>query len=298
MTMPTFLVIGAAKAGTTSLRHYLAQHPEIYMAPRGEPSFFAHAGESYKFHGPGDDDWTFVTDRDEYARLFAPGAAYSARGEISPRYLYFEKAAPRIREHIPEARLIAILRHPVDRAYSHFLMNRGRDCEPVADFALAMEQEADRLARGWGWDWCYVGAGLYHHQLSRYTERFAAANLKVFFYEEYRNDQDRFFGELFDFLGVDSGFRPDTSVRAREASLPRNYHLYRLVERRGPLKSRVSGLVPRGLKDAIKQRLHRLNAARPTPLDPELRRALFEKHFRADAKRLPALVGKTPEWLT
>lgn len=297
MTMPTFLVIGAAKAGTTSLRHYLTQHPEIYMAARGEPSFFAHADNSQKFYGPGDNEWTFVTAREDYERLFTPGAAYRARGEISPRYLYFEKAAARIRAHVPDVRLIAILRHPVDRAYSHFLMNRGRDCEPITDFALALEQEAHRLNRGWGWDWCYVGAGLYHQQLSRYIERFPRQHIKVFFYEEYRNDECRFFADLFSFIGVDNSFRPDTRARARKANLPRNYQLYRALERRGGLKSLLASLLPGDLKHAAKRGLHRLNATRPPPLDLELRQTLFDKHFRADAERLAVLIHQTPDWL-
>jgi len=294
MTMPNFLVIGAAKAGTTSLRTYLDQHPEIFVPGRGEPSFFAHEGETPRYKGPGDDDWngTLFTDLAAYEALFDPVDGQAAVGEISPRYLYFEKAPERIAARIPEARLIAILRHPVDRAYSHFLMNRSRGCEPAATLAEAIELEATRAEQGWGWDWSYVGAGLYHAQLQRYFARFPPDRIKVFLYEDLK-DQDTFFPDLFDFLGVDPDFRPDTSARHRKAQAPRSYALQQVVKQPSAAKSLVKQLVPAGARMKAREWIMSRNAVAPERLSPEVRRALFDRHFAAECRRLESLIGRS-----
>lgn len=294
MTLPNYLVIGAAKAGTTSLRSYLEQHPEVFVTARGEPSFFAHEGETLAFSGPGDDDWNgaFVTDIDVYRSLFAGAEGCRAVGEISPRYLYFEGAPERIARHVPEARLIAILRHPVDRAYSHYLMNRSRGCEPAATLPEAIAREAERQAEGWGWDWRYVGAGLYHRQLERYHARFPRERIKVLLYEDLK-DQEAFFADLFAFLGVDPGFRPDTSVRHRKASLPKSYALQHLVKQPGPAKAALKRLVPPDTRARAKAWLASWNATAPERLDPDIRRDLFERHFAEECRRLEPLIGRS-----
>ena len=140
------------------------------------------------FKGPGDDDWVFVTQIDDYEALFSDARPQQLLGDISPRYLFFEQAARRIHDYVPNARLIAILRQPVERAYSHYLMNRSRGCEPERDFPAAIALENERWARGWGWDWCYAGAGRYHQQLQRYYELFKPEQILVFLYEEWEKE--------------------------------------------------------------------------------------------------------------
>ena len=286
MSLPNYLVIGAAKAGTTSLRTYLDQHPEIFVTARGEPSFFAHEGETLAFSGPGDEEWAdaFVTGLDAYRDLFAGAGGYKASGEISPRYLHFEKAPERIAHHVPEARLIAILRHPVDRAYSHYLMNRGRDCEPAETLSEAIAKEAEREAQGWGWDWRYVGIGLYHGQMERYYSRFPESQIKVFLYEDLK-DQKAFFKELFTFLGVDARFQPDTSIRHRKASLPKSFALQRMMKEPGIAENAIKRLLPAGARAKAKQWASSWNTKTPEGLDPEVRRNLFERHFAEDCRR-------------
>src|SRR5690606_23487060 len=153
MPLPNFLVIGAAKAGTTSLHRYLGGHPEVFVPPRGEPSVFAHDAGAPRSREPGAEAWAAVADLPRYARLSAGAEGKVAVGEVSPRYLYCERWCERIKRHVPDVRLVAVLRHPVDRAYSHFLMNRDRRCEPESDFRRAIEREDERAALNWGWDW-------------------------------------------------------------------------------------------------------------------------------------------------
>lgn len=290
--LPNFLVIGAAKAGTTSLRHYLSEHPEIFVPDRGEPSFFAHEGRPPAFCGPGDDEWQFVTEIEKYERLFEGAEAFSAVGEISPRYLYFEASAGRIEHHVPDARLIVVLRHPVDRAYSHFLMNRDRRCEPERDFVEAIEKEAAREAQGWGWDWRYVGLGRYHEQLRRYYDRFDDRQILVMLYDDLKHDRDAFFSELFGFLGVRPDFKPDTSVRHREASLPRIPALRSLVDRPNALKKTLAPLLAVVPYRRMKAKISAWNNVRPDPLSASVRREVLERHFLSDLERLEGLIGR------
>jgi len=292
MPFPNFLVIGAAKSGTTSLRGYLAQHPDIYMTWRGEPSFFVHEGERVDFCGPGDDEWTFITSIDEYRALFQDAGDERAVGEISPRYLYFERASERIQHYAPAMRLLAILRHPVDRAYSHFLMNKARNCEPAADLRAAINTEVERAARGWGWDWRYVGAGRYHEQLQRYYARFDPAQIHVMLHDDYRADPRQFFASLFSFLGVDPSFEPDTSRRYREASLPRSQALRAVVERQHPLKAAVGAALPASWRARVKTLVTAWNSTPPPALEAELRAEIFERCFEADCARLEELIGR------
>ena len=145
--LPTFLVIGAQKSGTTSLVHYLAAHPQVY-ARTDELHFF----DRYYERGL---DW--------YSSQFEDAAAV---GESSPEYMFRPEVAPRIAADLPGVKLVAILRDPVDRAYSQYWHNRTRGHEPLS-FEDALAAEPDRASdlERYG----YVGRGRYAEQLARFT---------------------------------------------------------------------------------------------------------------------------------
>ena len=304
MRLPDFIIIGAAKCGTTSLYHYLNQHPEIYMSPRGEPSFFAHEGQQLDFKGPGDDEWNFITDISDYKLLFADAPIRAAIGEVSPRYLFFEQSHRRIAHYIPEARLVVILRHPVDRAYSHFLMNRRRGCEPESDFRRAIQKEIERAKRGWGWDWRYIGAGLYSEQLQRYYRAFSREQIKVFLYHELKETPGRLFQELFHFLEVGDSFKPNMSTQHRSAFAPHSYLLQALLRNTGPFMSIANRLLPPRILKGFKKVITTLNATQPETLSKEAKQELFERYFEDDCAKLESMIkrdlsgwkSQTPEY--
>ena len=147
MRLPTFLVIGAAKSGTTSLHRYLGQHPDIFVSRVKEPGFFAFEGQSLDFDGPGD-EWiqqTVATNIDAYAHHFEGVTSEKAIGESSPVYLYSKEAPGRIATHLENPHLIAILRDPVDRAFSQFLFFVQCGREPLRDFGAALDAESSRI---------------------------------------------------------------------------------------------------------------------------------------------------------
>ncbi len=122
MTLPDFFVAGAPKAGTTALHAALAQHPELYLSPVKEPKFFLTDGPPPTQGGPGDAKTyrEHVWRRQDYEDLFAAAPPGTRRGESTPFYLYSHDAQRRIRALIPQARLIVVLRDPVERAHSNW----------------------------------------------------------------------------------------------------------------------------------------------------------------------------------
>ena len=165
--MPDFLVIGAPKAGTTALHAALSEHPGLYLSAIKEPKFFLSDGPPPDRGGPGD-ALTYrehVWRRPDYEALFAAAPAGTLRGESTPLYLYDRAAMRRIRDTLPAARLIVIVRDPVERAHSNWTHLWSAGLEPVADFVRACGEEERRIAAVWASFWHYIGLGRYGEQL-------------------------------------------------------------------------------------------------------------------------------------
>ena len=148
--LPNFLVIGTGRAGTTSLYHYLAQHPQIFMSPVKEPKFFALEGHSLDFRGPGDERIRAetTTTLSAYRQLFDGVRDEIAVGEASTLYLSHETAPDAIARYVPDVRLIALLRDPAARAHSAFQHLTRDGWEPLAEFEEALRDEPRRIAEG------------------------------------------------------------------------------------------------------------------------------------------------------
>lgn len=298
MTLPNFLVIGAAKGGTTALHRYLAQHPEIYMSQRKELEFFPFENQKPDYQGPYDHlhSSSITTSIEDYRGYFAASAGYAARGESSPLYLYLSRSAERIRHYIPEAKLIAILRHPAERAYSHHMMLR-RDGLETLSFAEALAAEDQRVADKWGHTWHYRRRGLYAAQLKRYFDLFKREQLKIYLYEDYLADPVGLMQDLFRFLNVDDTFIPDMSVRHNESKIPRNRALQVYLLESRASKNLVRHFVPTGLSRRIGDSLRRLNTTRAAPFPEELRRR-FTEVYREDIIELQDMLGRDlSHWL-
>lgn len=288
--LPNFVILGAAKAGTSSLHHYLGQHPQVFMSPVKEPKFFAYEGEALRFGGPGDlaKNEKVTTTLAEYRELFAGAGAARAVGESSPVYLYSEKACVRLRRHLPKARLFIVLRDPVERAYSSFLHLRRDGREPLRDFAAALREEPRRSAENYAPLWHYVGMGLYHDQVRRYFETFGRDRVHVWLYEELLADPAAVLRRMFTLLEVDPEFRPDLSRRRNTTLVPKSHRLHALLTGGGP--------VPRLLGKRLTRLLRERNLEKP-PF-PESARPVLAAAFRDDLLRLQNLLGRDlSRWL-
>ena len=306
MTLPNFLVIGAAKAGTSSLEMYLRQHPEIFLnSTWKELRFFAYDGHPPSYAGPGDVESNkhTITTLGTYQAQFQGASGKKAIGEVSPIYLYSERAPERIAHYIPDVKLIAVLRNPVERAYSHY-MNLRRDLrETEGSFARALALEDDRIRKNWEWSWHYRRVGLYHDQLGRYFGRFDSSRIRVFLYDDLQRDPGGMTRDVFRFLGVDDTVVPDTSVRFNVSGLPRSRALPRALMRTrtyllrtlAPVEPYIPTALWRGGGTMI-WALYNANFAKP-PLGDDVRSSLVE-YFRDDVRRLEALIGRDlSHWL-
>jgi hypothetical protein len=295
MTMPNFLVIGAAKAGTTALHRYLAQHPKIYMSETKEIRFFPFENERPTFCGPGDDSDEVVTKIEEYRAFFEAAAAFPVRGEASPLYLYYAKAAERIHHHIPDVKLVAILRHPVDRAYSHYLMLKHDGFEHLG-FREALAAEDQRVADRWSHRWHLRRRGFYAKQLKAYFELFKPEQIRIYLYEDLTRDAIAVLQDIFRFLDLDDTFVPDTSVRHNEYRVARSPALHAFLTESRRTKNLLKPLLSFEVRQRIKGPINRRNQSKP-PLAGELRHQLIEV-FREDISELQAMLQRDlSHWL-
>lgn len=298
--LPNFLIVGAQKAGTTALYYALSKHPQVFMSAVKEPAYFVAEDALRNAVGPGDEASHVVTSLDAYEELFAGSGSADARGESSTSYLYDPDAPQRIKDQLPDVKLIAILRNPVDRAYSNFLhlVRDGR--EPVHDFRAALAREEQRRAEGWSLSWRYLDKGYYGAQVERYLAQFGPEQFRCYLYEDYNDDPDATIGDIYRFLGVDDTFAQDLSLRLNVGGLPRSKSLQWLARRAVPPPQDPNNTRARRLRwliDALPDRLRgRLleaqssNLSRPPALSPDLRRELLEG-YREDADRVEQLTG-------
>ena len=273
---------------------WLAQHPSVFVSPEKEPSYFAFAGQEPRPMG----DILPITDLDAYQSLFAGGDEAGSIGEGSTIYLYDPSAPERIRSLLPEVKLVAILRHPVDRAYSSFAQLRRDALEPLSDFRDAVAAEEERVGAGWPFPFHYLRAGRYAAQLRRYRERFPRDRLKVYLYDDLLTDPAALVGDLYRFLDVDPAFVPDVDRRRNVSQLPRSPRLQKLVRRPPAVaRSATRALLPARARARIASAISARNLGPPPRLDPALRRALT-KSFESEIHDLAALLGRDlSRWL-
>jgi hypothetical protein len=188
--LPNFLIIGASRSGTTSLYSVLRRHPDIFMSPRKEVHFF-------------EKDSNYRRGLSLYARHFARARGQRAVGEATPAYLCHPNAPARIAEHLPGARLVAILRNPVTRAYSQYWYRRRLLDEPLS-FERAVTAYRGEVYRPG--ERGYFSRGFYLTYLDRYLKFFPREQVHVLLFEDMVADPPAFYRDLFRFLDVEETF--------------------------------------------------------------------------------------------
>jgi len=292
VSVPNFFIIGAAKAGTTALYWHLAEHPQVFMAEIKETNFFAYEpdergrpvyGDPRLHHFP-------VRSLREYEALFARAHA-SAVGEASPIYLEAPSAAARIQSMCPHARIICALRHPVERAYSDYLMflrNQGMSFEPQRDFS----PEAEWLQPGSHW----MRTSCYHEPLQRYFAVFPRRQIHVLLFDDLCRDPLATVQGIYRFLGVADDFVPNLETPHNVGGLPAHMWLERLFHLGANVRRRLEPLLPRRFTDGLR-RLRAANMQRAPQLPAELQARLTE-HFADDIERTSRLIGRPLDaWL-
>lgn len=248
MRPPNFLIIGAAKSGTTALYEYLRQHPQVYMSPLKETNFFALDGKQPRFAGPRCE----ILNRDsiyryeDYIALFAGVTNEVAVGEATPRYLFTLGTAEKIRRRFPTMRIVVILRNPVERAISSFAMYKRDGLEPSASLSEAIEDEPRRIRENWAYS-IHVQKGFYGQQLKEYYNCFPKEHIRVYLYEDFVSDPLTLMQKLWQFLGVNSSFVPNMSTRYNQSGIIKNRLLRFLWTNTHPLRSALP-LMPKSVR--------------------------------------------------
>ncbi len=289
--LPTFLIIGAARSGTTALYRFLKEHPDVFMSESKEPNFFAYENEQPQCAGPGADYINNSTTRlADYQRLFVGVSGERAIGEASPLYLYSETAARRIHHHLPHVKLIAILRNPIEQAFSHFLYAKRQMLEPLDDFLCALDAQDERRKRCWQPLFQYSEFPKYYQQLKRYYDVFPESQIKIYTYEEFDEDPRRVLIDIYSFIGVDQAFVPDVRYRPNTGGVPRNRFLQNLVMQPNALADFAGRFIPEEVKRRIRDAVSNRNLVKPSfPADARNR---LKTELRTDILNLQNLLKR------
>lgn len=292
LPLPNFLVVGAAKAGTTSLSYYLRQHPDIFVAREKESHYFAYAGSPPQFTGPGEATEflpLIITDERRYLECFSAVRDERAVGEASVYYSLIPESFVRALRANRDMRFLMILREPLERAHSAW-SHQFRDGWETLDFAASLEKESERTAQGWGFGWQYRRVGDYVTQLEEIRAIVPAEQLHVLLYDDLvRRPQEAMQG-AFRFLGVDDSFLCDTSLVLNASGTPRISGLNYLLSRQNRVKDMLKKVVPYRVGVQLAQRVRNWNLS-TTPLT-STDRARLGPQFRYDRDKLEMLSGR------
>jgi hypothetical protein len=283
---PTFLIVGAAKAGTTSLYEYLRQHPSVFMSENKEPCYFIE-----NRYG--------VETLDDYLNLFNGARPDQARGESSTAYLSCPESAEWIRSTLGPIKIIVMLRNPARRAFSLYGWMAREGYEHATTFAegLALEEKrrADRVfcenPSQFLEDYMYFSTGLYAAQVKRYFDHFDRGSVLVLLFEEFVKAPATACRTVFEFLGVDKDFAP-LLERHNEGALPRSIKVQYFLRNSHRL---VPWLRPGRVRQAITELGLNLNIRMGPRKNAVMSEGVYQplmSRYDADIRALETLLGR------
>jgi len=278
---PEYYIVGTAKAGTTSIFKVLLQHPHIFVPEKKETYFF---GEHFYRDAK-------VETLDEYRKIFSKAPRDCVTLEVSTSYLYSRKAASEIKAYNADAKIIIILRNPVDRAYSNYLYKLKTGKEPVYEFQKALEAEESRIREGWPYGFHYTRMGLYCEQVKRYLETFDARNILILLFDELKKDKRSFYDGLFRFLDIEFDAECIPKKVYNKSGLFRSKHMMRLLNTENLVRRVGRSIVPVGKRRHVAGWLRDVNIRNSKPaMNNETREGLV-RHFHQDILKLQEVIG-------
>lgn len=294
MTLPNFLIIGVEKAGTSSIYNYLKQHPQVYMSPVKETNFLEKDWENIdpssrriKRNGI----YTF----EDYCQLFKDVKDEIAIGEVSPNYLFhYQTSCERILRYVPNAKMMAIVRNPIDRAYSDYLMH----IRDIIGKETSLSDHIRKSKKSY-----IIGKGFYYEPLKYFFDKFGHSKIKVFLYNDLCENSIDFMQDMYRFIRVDDSFCPNTSTKNQVAQVPKNKSLNKFLRKQNPVRSYISYalkyVLPYEVRQNIRSKLIELNSddKQKILMKAEERKQLVEL-YREDILKLQDLVQRDlSSWL-
>lgn len=303
--LPNFFVVGAAKSGTTSLYEYMKMHPQIYMAPIKETHHFSTDIDNTKFR-PNyarslnkdlskflETDMeqgifhAFVNDWDQYAKLFKNVKGEKAIGEITNSYLYSNEAAKNIFKKFPNAKVIMMLRNPIERAFSHYLMDLRIGYE-TENFMTALKKDMARDPKGWGISNLYTEIGMYSEQVKRFIEIFPERQRRIYLFDDFKKDAGAVVKDMFSFLSVEPNVDIDYSQKFNPSFIPKNKLIGKLNTQK-KIKDWLKGVLPKSVKSRFKKTFY---TDKDLPKITAEERNFLAGVFRDDVMKLGKLLGR------
>jgi len=288
--LPNFLIVGAAKAATTSVHEYLKQHPDIYMTDIKEPCFFTFYNEDPPSFSNGG-RVKFTHNQHDYDKLFKGSELKKIKGESSTPYLFFhKKTINNIKKIVPNYRkikILIILRNPVDRAYSQYTM-KVRDVVENLSFEEAIKREDERRKDNAHFDFFYLSRGFYYEQVKDYLENFD--NVKIMFYDDFKNNRERFLSDILLFLGLNRiKFYP--IEKQNVSGIPKLKWLNSLIFSRSIIGTAISIFLSTKLKRRLKNKVVNFNIRTPPKMNSDTR-SMVVNSYKKDIKKLEKLIDK------
>jgi hypothetical protein len=298
MNDPDFLIVGAARCGTTALYYYLRQHPHVFLPDQKEPCYYCFAGErpTYK-----KGKFAFaITEQSKYEKLFKNSKPGQIKGEISTPYLYLHERTiqniNKIHSSPAKLKIIIVLRNPIERAYSQYLW-RVRDGRENLSFENALKEEKKRMEENYSFDYFYSHRGLYFRQVKNYLENFK--NVKIVLFENFRSDFETTMKDILTFLQVDTGFKFARKNDVNRSAFPRFGTLGKLITVESKIKFKLLSILPAETRLSIKEHFNRWNSSNKFPLPiSESAKIYLREYYKEDVSSLSTLTGlNLSSWL-
>jgi Sulfotransferase family len=296
--LPNFVVVGAAKCGTTSLFHYLKQHPDVFLPAKKELHYFAYDQLSKNAGGPGGDRIRAFAcaTREEYETHYREAGGHVAIGDISPSYFYYAEARERIKAELNGPKIVILLRDPIQKAHSQY-MHLVRDNLETLPFFDALMSEPERTASGWTAMWRYAESSLYYQRVRSYLEVFGEERVRIYLFEELSKNPEPVLETLFEFLGVSPRHEVDTGRVYNRSGQPRSRLLADFLTRSNPVTAAARRLLPEDFRDRIKNAMLNLNTGPKDAID-DRSRAYLRGYFADHVRKLERLLGRELGWLS
>lgn len=288
--LPNFLVVGVAKAGTTSLYHHLSDHQDIFIPARKECRFFSQMNGD--FNGPlSDYQNDVIRSVKEYERLFEGSEKYNYIGDISNDYFYYHrKSIPKIIEVLGnDVPIIIILRNPIERTYSNYL-HFAREGHSNESFLECLKKEDDRIENNWAWPWHLKQTSLYSEGVQAFIDHFKHTN--VFIYEDYEDFQS-LVNSILDQLGLDR-ISINSEIRFNRTGKPRFEFLHRMLLSENRFKliltQNLKRIISSKKTESLKNSINKMNLKKPQ-IDQEVTDYL-KSFFHNDVRNLEQILNR------
>lgn len=286
-TWPNFFIVGASKAGTTSLYEYLKKIPEIYMSTVKEPSYFCTT--SY----PENLFLEVIRDKKKYLNLFSKVKDEMGIGEASALYLIDPQAPELIYKKLPHARIIIILRDPIERAYSHYLhaIRVGSEKLPFSD---AIKNAYDEKIKGVeSTKGLLLEIGYYSKPVKKYLDIFGKNQVKIIIFEEFIQNSDKIIKEILNFLGIEYSSPIITTKVYNPYGAPKNKFSQKLLAS-NIIKKIATKLFSHDFVKSTAEQFLIKNIPKPRMLEKD--RLFLKELYKNDVKKLEKILNRSLPW--